>query len=76
MLSMIHLGLTVICETNDCSCPAVAVIDWSILISVRMVMHESSSTIDEYVDDQTSSNDLSMVVVFTDDQYGNDVRIY
>ena len=27
-----------------------------------MVMHESPSTIDQYVDDQTSSNDLSLVV--------------
>ena len=44
-------------------------IDWSILNSVHMVMHESLSTIDEYVDDQTSSNDSSMVVVSTGDKY-------
>ena len=64
MLTMIHLRRTVICDTNECSGPAVADIDWSILNSVHMVMHESYSTIDEYVEYVTSSKNLSMVVVF------------
>ena len=42
-------------------------IDWSILNSVHMVTHEFLSTIDEYVEYETSSKDLSMVVEFTDD---------
>ena len=61
------LRRTVICDTNECSGPGVADIDWSILNSVHMVMHESLSTIDEYVEYETSSKDLSMVVEFTDD---------
>ena len=66
-----HLRRTVICNTTECSGPGVTDIDWSILNSVHMVMHESLSTIDEYVEYETSSKDLSMVVVFTDDWYGN-----
>ena len=62
-----NLRRTVICDTNECSVPAVADIDWSILNSVHMVMHEFLSTIDEYVEYETSSKDLSMVVEFTDD---------
>ena len=34
-----------------------------------MVMQEPPSTIYQYVDDQTSSNDLSLIVVSTDDEY-------
>ena len=34
-----------------------------------MVMQECPPTIYQYVDDQTSSNDLSLVVVSTDDEY-------
>ena len=62
-----HLRRTVICNTTECSGPGVTDIDWSILNSVHMVMHESLSTIDEYVEYVTSSKNLSMVVVFTDD---------
>ena len=62
-----NLRRTVICDTNECSVPAVADIDWSTLNSVHMVMHEFLSTIDEYVEYETSSKNLSMVVVFTDD---------
>ena len=61
-----NLRRTVICITTECSGPGVTDIDWSILNSVHMVMHESLSTIDEYVEYETSSKYLSMVVVFTD----------
>ena len=59
-----YLRRTVICNTTECLGPGVTDIDWSILNSVHMVMHESYSTIDEYVEYVTSSKNLSMVVVF------------